>query len=109
MAVLIGIFLLLFGFGSTSASGNLVAAPWDKLVHLAVFATLAVALRVTLPARSMVWIAVLALTIGLADELHQYFVPNRHPDLDDWLADAAGICGGLVIWRWLEHRQCKAA
>ena len=39
-AVVVGIFFLLFGFGSTPASGNLVPAPWDKGVHLAVFATL---------------------------------------------------------------------
>ena len=105
LAVVVGIFLLLFGFGSTSASGNLVAAPWDKVVHLAVFATLAIGLRAILPAWSIFLIAALSLGIGAADELHQYFVPTRHPGLDDWLADAVGTLCGLLLWRWLVHQQ----
>jgi VanZ family protein len=109
MAVVVGILFLLFGFGSTPGSGNLVTTPWDKVVHLAVFAILAIALRLTLPAWSLGWIAALSMTIGLADELHQYFVITRHPGLDDWLADAAGTVCGLTVWHWLESRQCCKA
>jgi VanZ family protein len=105
LAIVVGIFLLLFGFGSTPASGNLVAAPWDKVVHLAVFATLTIGLRAVLPTWSIYLIAALSLVTGAADELHQYFVPTRHPGLDDWLADAVGTVCGLMLWRWLEYRQ----
>jgi VanZ family protein len=105
LAVVLGIFFLLFGFGSTSASGNLVAEPWDKVVHLAVFATLAIGLRALLPAWSFFLIALLSLAIGGADELHQFFVPTRQPGLDDWLADAVGTLCGLLLWRWLAYRQ----
>ena len=110
--VVIGIFILLFGFGSTAASGGLVPPPWDKVVHFCVFATLAIGLRVTMPKRSILLIALLALSVGLIDELHQYFVPTRQPDLDDWLADFAGTAFGLFAWHWLQRQsffadQCR--
>lgn len=100
-----GIFFLLFGFGSTPASGNLVATPWDKVLHLLVFATLAFGLSAAMPRTALAVVAALSLSIGLADELHQYFVPSRQPGLDDWLADAAGTFCGLLLWRWLGARQ----
>ena len=110
--VVLAIFILLFGFGSTSASGGLVSAPWDKIVHFCVFATLVVGLRVTMPGLSALTIGALALCIGLADELHQYFVPDRQPELDDWLADLAGTLCGLLVWRKLARlpffgEQCR--
>lgn len=101
--IVVAIFLLLFGFGSTPASGGLVAAPWDKLVHLGVFASLAIGLRILLPRQSIILITILTLSIGAADELHQIFVPNRQPDLDDWLADLAGTAVGLLCWLWLKR------
>lgn len=100
LAVIIGIFILLFGFGSTSASANLVVHPWDKLVHFGVFSTLTVALRLSLPKLPVSIIIGLALSIALADELHQFFVPQRQPDWDDGLADAVGVLCGLIAWGW---------
>ncbi len=105
LLMVLGIFFLLFGFGSTAASGNLVATPWDKIIHLLVFAALAFGLSAAMPKAALSSVAALALGIGLADELHQYFVPTRQPGLDDWLADAAGTFCGLLFWRWLGRRQ----
>lgn len=102
--IVLGIFFLLFGFGSTPGSSHLVASPWDKAIHLGVFAALTIGLRATLPSLSTSLIAGLALGIGLADELHQYLVPGRQPGVDDWLADCAGVLGGLLVWPWLERR-----
>lgn len=99
--IVAGIFLLLFGFGSTKASGGLVPSPWDKVVHFSVFATLAIGLRIVMPKLSFLLIAILGLSIGAADELHQFLVPTRQPDLDDWLADFAGTLAGLALWFWL--------
>lgn len=104
LVVVFGIFFLLFGFGSTPESGNLVATPWDKAVHIGVFAVLVMGLRASLPNLSTPLIAGMALSIGLADELHQYLVPGRQPGIDDWLADCAGALGGLLVWPWLERR-----
>ena len=33
---------------------------------------------------------------GLADEFHQYFVPNRHADPVDWVADTLGSAVGAI-------------
>lgn len=98
------VLFLLFGFGSTPASGNLVPSPWDKLIHCGVFATLAVGLRALLPTLPWPVIFLLAGGVAVADELHQFLVPNRRPGWDDGLADLVGIAGGLLAWPWLEKR-----
>lgn len=108
LLVVIAIFFLLFGFGSTPASGNLVASPLDKVIHLGVFATLTVGLRLTLPSLSIALIAGLALCIGLADEFHQYLVPTRQPAVDDFLADAVGVFCAAWVWHKLPlKRPCR--
>jgi len=40
---------------------------------------------------------------GLSDEFHQYFVPGRHSEFLDWLADAIGVFLGAEFYRKL-HR-----
>lgn len=104
LAAIVGIFILLFGFGSTSASANLVAHPWDKLVHFGVFSMLTVALRLSLPKLPVTIIIGLALSVALADELHQFFVPQRQPDWDDGLADGVGVLCGLLAWGWYKKK-----
>lgn len=74
---------------------------WDKLQHSTGFVLggllLARALEGTRGA------ALLAFVVGLAyaatDELHQLFVPGRHADVRDWVADAIGIAAGIAAWR----------
>jgi VanZ family protein len=105
----IGIFLLLFGFGSTSASANLIATPWDKLVHFAVFLVLTVGLRILLPRQPITVIIGLALGVAVADEFHQFFVPDRQPGWDDGFADMAGVACGLFIRPLLARTFSKFA
>lgn len=108
-AVVMGIFLLLFGFGSTPASGHLVANPWDKGVHLAVFAILAIGLRMLMPGLPGWLLFGLAIVIALADELHQFWVPTRQPDWNDGIADLLGAALGLTLWaRLLKWRAALA-
>ena len=38
---------------------------------------------------------------GITDEVHQFFVPFRESDWQDWLADTAGAVIGAVSWRSL--------
>ena len=108
--LVMGIFFLLFGFGSTQASGNLVPSPWDKGVHLAVFALLAIGLRMLMPGLPGWMLFGLSIVIALADEVHQLWVPTRQPDWNDGLADLLGAALGLASWAILQRtRQTTAA
>ena len=90
-------------FGLSSIPGRaLPALPlWnaDKLVHVAVYAVLGAlcwrGARASFAPGTAQWrvvlIAVLLTSLyGIADEIHQMFVPNRAPDPNDVLADAVG-------------------
>jgi VanZ family protein len=73
----------------------------DKLAHALVFAgvyaTLAWGLR-----WAPLALAGLALALGLAVEIHQWFLPGFTPSAQDWLADAVGIglaCGTHQAWQ----------
>jgi len=79
----------------------------DKLVHLALFASLAVSGR---------WAGIRAAVLGallvgyaVVSELIQGFTPlARSASLVDGLADAAGIAIGLALWNWLGRRRSSA-
>lgn len=71
---------------------------FDKWMHGLFYGVLAfLVLRAWLQGsyQSLDWKAV-AITLfivalyGVSDEFHQSFVPNRTPDLSDWLADMSG-------------------
>jgi VanZ family protein len=54
--------------------------------------------------KKLLFIAVLiGAFYGLTDEFHQYFVPGRHSEFLDWLADAIGVFLGAELYRRL-HR-----
>lgn len=108
LAIVIGILLLLFGFGSTPASANLVANPWDKLAHWLVFATLTIGLRFLLPKMPALTIFGITLAVAVADEMHQFLVPGRQPGWDDGLADMVGVVSGLFIQPRLERIFAQA-
>jgi VanZ family protein len=82
--------LALFILGSTSYAVGVVVSPWDKAVHGAAFAVLTLLLFRTLGASRWAIAAALAVCIGIADELHQAFLPGRNADAMDLMADAAG-------------------
>ncbi|MCF7802795.1 MAG: VanZ family protein [Candidatus Marinimicrobia bacterium] len=48
-----------------------------------------------------------ALAIGIGwtyavfDEIHQYFVPGRMMEMNDFIADAVGVVLGVVAYRWV--------
>ena len=94
---------------SAQPSAPLPPGVTDKEGHLAAYAGLAVltarAFAGGLPALITVPAArsTLAVSIGhgIADEIHQSFVPGRSADALDVLADAAGACLGLLgCWAW---------
>lgn len=92
---------------------------WDKVAHLLVYAAAgffvlrgARALPLGQSRLAAVCFAFLvAAVIGMADEVHQLFVPRRSMDRVDFLFDLAGIaCGiGLYLIAWQrEARRPKA-
>jgi len=88
---------------------------FDKFMHGLFYGVLAfLVMRAWLQGRyaSLDWKAI-AMTLfivalyGLSDEFHQSFIPNRSPDVADWLADMSGaalVCVTL-FFVWGKHRR----
>ena len=103
----------LFVGGAQPVAVGLFTEPWDKLAHATVFAVLTALLALALqgkppqpgarwalrPGAALALAAVLAGAVGVADELHQATLPGRVAGLDDLLADAVGVCVGLLVAR----------
>ena len=94
------------------ASPSLVSV----LGHLGAYAILALLLAWALLAAdrrppwtlAIAW--VIAVLYGVTDEIHQSFVPNRHPDLFDVLTDATGAALALAaIWRLVGRSRPRHA
>lgn len=84
----------------------------DKLVHFSSYGLLGAS--VAWAARLRVWRAALVYGVavsllGAADEWHQQFVPNRHMDVRDWMADTAGAVTGLFLVTALARRRESVA
>ncbi len=104
LAVMVAIFCI----SSMSSPPRLSDVP-DVSAHVVAYAALGISLlrgfadaqwdRVTL--RSTLLAVAFAVLYGLTDELHQWFVPGRTPELRDLIADScgAGFASGL-IWAW---------
>lgn len=74
----------------------------DKVHHLLAFGALAIlACSAWGPPW---WVVVPALSgLGAAIELIQHFIPNRSMELNDWVADTAGVLIGWFIYPLLLH------
>lgn len=118
-AVLLAVGLplgLLIG-GAQPAAVGLVPSPWDKVVHVAVFAVLAGAVGYASGWRGRPMLGVAfcaALAVGLLDEWHQMHLPGRSAGWDDLAADAVGgaLGAAALLWRerlkgWLIKHQVK--
>ncbi|MCL2231627.1 MAG: VanZ family protein [Treponema sp.] len=79
---------------------------WDKLQHLLAYGTLAFAIGLWItpvfwkqrPIAALLLTAAIGSAYGVIDEIHQYFVPGRHSDIWDWVANTLGsILGALAI------------
>lgn len=99
------IFLLSsFSFSSGYAQDNLS----DKIIHLTEYLGFGIllfySLRKTFPeftlARYYFLVIIIAGLYGFFDEVHQLFVPNREFSIYDILADVAGSCLGVLIYRF---------
>jgi len=81
----------------------------DKVLHAVLYGGLAAVVSLGVrrsgnsPAPRVQFLApiVFAGLYGLSDEIHQMFVPSRHFDPFDLIADVAGaVLVQSVLWRW---------
>lgn len=83
-------------------------ADWllSSSAHALEYALLAILLVRAVGPRPRAGLLVLcaALAYALSDELHQAFVPGRHPDPVDLVCDAAGVLLGLAVCRLWSRR-----
>ena len=96
----------------SSTSGSHIRFPLlqvpfgDKILHAGLYGGLALLTMRAFRhaggsdgARHALTLAIVATAVfGLTDELHQLFVPNRHADPWDWLADTAGAIAATLSW-----------
>ena len=98
------VMALIFYFSSLSDPGGPPGGISDKAAHFLIYAALGAALvRALAGGRAMrmdtsrVTMATLAGTLyGVSDELHQWFVPPRTPELMDLAADSLGALAGAA-------------
>lgn len=88
---------IIFWFSSQPGDKVGIPAPWDKLVHTAVYGLLGWLLGMGL--NRPVWAWGVAIAFGISDEFHQRFTPGRFFDLGDWLADSVGSAVGVWLSR----------
>ena len=76
----------------------------DKVAHATVYGILGMLLLGALPrpaggytGRQVCISTLLAGLYGMSDEIHQYFVPGRTADVQDWLADTLGALLGTLL------------
>jgi VanZ family protein len=96
---------LIFYFSSLPDPGGPPGGISDKTAHFLIYGALGAAMiralargrsaAMTLP--TIIAAVVLSTLYGVSDEIHQYFVPPRTPDILDVAADAAGACAGAIV------------
>ena len=86
---------------------------FDKILHFAAYGLLGVLFfraYETLPLKNNKYLLILfsigsAILYGISDEIHQYFVPFRHADIMDVIANSIGsFCGVYFYYRWANRK-----
>lgn len=101
MAVSIGLFIL----GAQPIAVGLFDPPWDKFAHIATFALVGCAAGVASGSQGWFRIAYCvagALALGIADELHQAYLPGRYASWADLIADTAGGLAGAGFLHFVD-------
>lgn len=85
-------------------------AHFDKAAHFGAYLVLGLLLAFAADRSGWpLWIAIpLGLAYGMADEVHQMFVPGRSPSVADWIADAAGVAAAVLLYARGRGRRARA-
>jgi len=79
---------------------------WDKLQHLLAYGALGFAVGLWIsqafwkrrPRLALLLTTLIGSVYGAIDEIHQYFVPGRHSNVWDWVANTLGaFLGALAV------------
>ncbi len=98
--MLLGIFI----GGREPGAGSLFPEPWDKLVHLACYATLTIMTAIAFPKLPLPILLVIIVSIGASDEIAQTYIPGRSADIEDYVADFLGSLMTLGPIYWLQKK-----
>lgn len=83
----------------------------DKVAHFSEYAILGILAwrcfrhQVKQPELLFLTSLVFCSLYGALDEFHQYFIPNRHVDIFDWIADTVGSGISISIMTLLRFKQ----
>lgn len=102
VAVLFLLSELQWGAGGLPAGG-------DKLVHVGLYLILGLSLgwgkERTGSGAPVVLLLLMGAGYGALDEWHQSFVLGRNANVEDWVADSAGVIFGLLLWSSFSRRS----
>lgn len=84
---------MIFIGGEQPGAGALFLPPWDKVVHVMVYGSIAIMVGLAFPRWSLLAVLLIVVGIGVLDEFHQAFLPGREAGLPDLIAD---FLGGLL-------------
>jgi VanZ family protein len=101
-------YMVIFLLSSRDLGSRLNRYGLDKAAHVVEFGLFAFLLAIgffnvlkgSLRAKTAA-VLVTGLVLACLDEFHQIFVRGRVADIRDWLADAVGLTGGIMVFRYL--------
>jgi VanZ family protein len=102
---------LIFAFNSRPSLPVALHSGSDKLAHFAAYSILGLLLAFG-QARSAVplgWVLVIGMIVGALDETYQGFVPGRARELGDWVADAAGVVTGVLLYHRFRRSRADSS
>jgi VanZ family protein len=89
---------------------------FDKILHFGVYGLLVILCYISLTHQSKLalfskspylWAVIITSIYGLTDEIHQYFVPNRSCEFQDWIADFIGALIGILLIKMVFKKYVK--
>ena len=108
--------LLLYIGGRSSVPTVETTLPLDKAAHFVMYGVLGtlatlgwLRARHRKPVPRLLWVLLPSMAVGVADELHQHWVPTRSADFADWLADALGVAvASTLVLRFTKQGSTNA-
>jgi VanZ family protein len=106
-SILSGFYIFaIFFFADSEVVGQVNHFNPFSLLHIPLYGILTVLLALALKNRKKrhssipyTLTAIMAISVGILDEIHQIFIPNRDASIADVLLDITGVCLTLYLFR----------